>query len=236
MLTAPLYIAGVCHQDPKGKANLKGWLRALRADNDGPPAFVGLEYNENKFAEIKKQRPMLRKKVKSMCPRASSDLLDALEQCLAYEPDAVGEEFPNVEPLWLMKGTSPPIEDLYDCWVGCYKRYYNPARQVSSQEAARVGTEQALTILSEAAWAEFKSYENRISKGLQIEVPDPEQRDKKFACLVREKIDQVSGGWAIVIVGANHASNNVGRMRYRLTAAGIKCKVDLIKTNGPVPA
>src|SRR5713226_4921616 len=121
MLKGPLYIAGVCHQDPKGKANLKKWLHDLSADNDGPPAFVGVEYNERTFAALRKQRPMLRERVKSLCPRASSDLLDALEQCLLYEPDAVADVFPDVEPLWLEKGTTVP-DDLYETWVKKYKR------------------------------------------------------------------------------------------------------------------
>lgn len=78
-----IYIAGVCHQDPKGKANLKAWLRELSAAYNEPPAFVGAEYDKNKFAELRKQRPTLRKKMESICPRASSDLLDALADCLA---------------------------------------------------------------------------------------------------------------------------------------------------------
>ncbi len=109
-----LHIAGVCHDDPKGKANLKAWLRALSAAHDEPPAFVGVEYDKDKFAELKKQRPLLSKKMQAYRPAASQDLLDALADCLAYEPDAVAEVFPNFEPLWLDTETSCTTNNVYN--------------------------------------------------------------------------------------------------------------------------
>ena len=216
-----IYIAGVCHDDPKGKANLTAWLHKLSAAHRGPPAFVGVEYDKDKFADLKKQRPLLRQKMESYGPAASPDVLDALADCLAYEPDAVADVFPNLEPLWLDTGTSCTTNDLYNRRGNIYQTRLETKKLLFPAETATV-----LALLSEAAWETFERQPPEAS--------DP--RDEKFACLVLEKIGQVSGGWAVVIVGANHASNNEGRMRYRLAAAGIECKACWIKPNGPVPA
>lgn len=215
-----LYIAGVCHQDPKGKANLKAWLQALSAANDEPPAFVGVEYDKNKFAELKQQRPRLRQTIESHCPSASSDLLDALVDCFAYERDAVAEVFPNLEPLWLDAGTANTTDDRYMMWVNYYKGV--PFRSESAE---------ALALLNEAAWDRFNP------QPLQFPDPGDVPRSETFACQVLDSIKRGSGGWAIVVVGAYHASGSIPEsMRSRLTDAGIECKVYLIKPNGPVPA
>ena len=216
-----IHIAGVCHDDPKGKTNLKTWLHKLSVAHPDPPSFVGVEYDKDKFAELKKQRPLLRQKMQSYGPAASPDLLAALEDCLAYEPDAVADVFPNLEPLWLDTGTSCTTNDLYNRRGNVYQDRLERKNVFFPAESATV-----LALLSEAAWETFER------QGAQASCP----RDEQFARLVLEKIEQVSGGWAVVIVGANHASNNEGRMRYRLAAAGIECKACWIKPNGPVPA
>ena len=216
-----IYIAGVCHDDPKGKANLTAWLHKLSAAHRGPPAFVGVEYDKDKFADLKQQRPLLRQKMESYGPAASPDVLDALADCLAYEPDAVADVFPNLEPLWLDTGTSLATTSLYNRLGSIYQDRLELKKVVFPAETTTV-----LALMSEAAWETFER------QGAQASCP----RDEKFARLVLEKIEQVSGGWAIVIVGANHATPTPGSMRSRLTAPGIDCEVDLIKPNGPVPA
>ena len=109
-----IHIAGVCHDDPKGKGNLKAWLCALYAAYKEPPAFIGVEYDKDKFEELKKQRPLLRQKMQSYAPAAFPDLLDALADCLAYEPDAISEVFPNAEQLWLDAGTTWSTDKVYN--------------------------------------------------------------------------------------------------------------------------
>ena len=225
-----IYIAGVCHQDPKGKANLIAWLHDLSAANDEPPAFVGIEYNKDKFAEIKRQRPMLRQTLESICPRASSDFLDALSECLAYEPDAVADTFPNAEPLWLdTEILNPnPTANLYLTWIVYCKQY---KRWVDSKGLLfPTASTEVLDLLSKAAWDLFDPQ--------RAQFPDRGDalRSKNFACRVLDRINQGSLGWAIVVVGAYHASVSIPEsMRSRLADARIECKVDWIKPNGPVP-
>ena len=216
-----IYIAGVCHDDPKGKANLKAWLHKLSVAHPELPSFVGVEYDRDKFAKLKKQRPLLRQKMQSYGPAASPDLLDALADCLAYEPDAVADVFPNLEPLWLDTGTSCTTNNLYNTRGNVYQDRLELKKVVFPVETATV-----LALLSEAPWEYFEK------RGLRV--PDP--RDEKFARLVLEEIAQVSGSWAIVVVGAKHATGIPGSMRSRLTDAGIECKIDLLKPNRPVPA
>lgn len=221
-----IYIAGVCHDDPKGKANLKAWLHKLSAAHRGPPAFVGVEYDKDKFAELTKQRPLLRQKMQSYAPAAFPDLLDALADCLAYEPDAIADVFPKLEPLWLDIGTSCTTDGVYNKRANLYQDRLERKNVLFPAETATV-----LVLLSEAAWDQFNPQ--------RLEFPDPRDavRSQTFASRLIERIERVSGGWAIVVVGAYHASGSIPEsMRCRLTAAHVKRKAFWIKPNGPVPA
>lgn len=219
-------IAGVCHDDPKGKANLKAWLHKLSAAYNEPPAFIGAEYDKEKFAELKKQKPLLRQKMQSYGPAASPDLLDALADCLAYEPDAAAEVFPNVERLWLDTGIPSTTNNVYNTRGNRYQTILESKNVLFPAETATV-----LSLMSEAAWDHFDPQRRQF--------PDPADavRSQTFACRVLGRIKRGSGRWAIAVVGAYHASASIPEsMRSRLTAAAIECKAHLIKPNGPVPA
>ncbi len=85
--------------------------------------------------------------------------------------------------------------------------------------------------MSEAAWDRFNPQQRQF--------PDPRDaiRSETFVSRVLDRIKQGNGGWAIVIVGAYHASGSIPEsMRSRLTEAGIECKAYWIRPNGPVSA
>lgn len=119
-------------------------------------------------------------------------------------------------------GTPCATDNVYNTRGNDYQTRLESKNVLFPAESATV-----LDLMSNAALG--RNFERQSSQA-------PEPRDAKFASLVLDKINQGSGGWAIVIVGANHATGIPESMRSRLTDAGIECRVDWIKPNGPVPA
>lgn len=206
-----LHIAGVNHFDPSCRSQLKLWLERLATDNDGPPAFVATEWDENIFAEVKRQRGRFRKVAQREWPNASSDLLDVLALSLGYEADTHTEIFPNVEVLWLDEG-----------------RQYN---NVDTYAEGRLSVYKSL-LRGEQLPTDSASALSKLSSAARNNAPPPKgrrtARDGKFARLILKRIAKGGGAWAIAVVGYNHASNNQGTMYSLLDAQKQLCKVTIL--------
>lgn len=131
-----------------------------------------------------------------------------------------------VERLWLDTGTPCTTNNVYNARGNFYQTRLETKKVLFPAETATV-----LALLSQTSWNLFD--------GQRRQFPNPTDalRSEIFARRVLDRIKQESEGWAIVIVGAYHASGSIlESTRPRLTDGGIECKVDWIKPNGPAPA
>ncbi len=223
MIPTLIHVGGTSHRDALGKPNLKTWLHGLAAAADRPPLFVAVELDERTFRELKSQRAQLRCDL-STWRTIPSAVLDALADSLAYEPDAVLDVFPRVEILWLDKGTEK--SGRHRMWFAEYQ-----CLSVAKDIDFFTRDPDPLTVLSEATWEHFA----------KLGTLPAEARDEDLARVILDRLgreeqagESTSERWAVVVVGANHARNEPGTMRWRLVEAGVTCRAVSIETHGPV--
>lgn len=204
-----LHIAGVNHFDPMCRNCLILWIKQLSAANNGPPVFVATEWDENIFAEVKRQRSEFRKLAQGEWPNAPSGLLDVLELSLGYEADTHTKSFPNVKVLWLDEGRQVNNINTYaEDRLRLYKSY-----------------------LSKLLPTDTSSALDKLSRAVRNGATPPKEgtvRDHKFACLILKEVAKNGGEWAIAIVGYSHASDNQGTMYSLLEAEGLLCEVSIL--------
>ncbi len=204
-----LHIAGVCHFDPTGRQRLIEWLQRLSMQHSNRPAFVALEYDSDLFAKIEAQRASFRCLLSEHWSHAAPDLLDELELSLGYEGDTHERVFPDAKIIWLDQGRAYSVEGFAEERLIMYHQFLG--RQELPPEASA-----ALTRLSQEAWR-------------RADPPvEGNGRDQKFAELILQEITCHAADWGIAIVGAIHASDCPGRMRYLLEQAGQTCEVTLL--------
>jgi hypothetical protein len=205
-----LHIAGFNHFDPAGRTRLRGWLDRLSAEHSEPPAFVAVEWDQQNFADVKAERALFRKLMQRQWPEAAPDLLDELELSLGYGGDTHTVLFPDVPVVWLDQGRRCDLSDYARKRLNMYKLSLAPHGSPHNASAA-------LSRLSQSAWENAKP----PSAG--------DERDRKFASLLLQHIDQVAGDWAIAIVGSNHATTNPGYLRRLLEDGGQPCEVTILR-------
>jgi hypothetical protein len=205
-----LHIAGVCHLDPTGTTRLAEWLEHLLRDKAEFPAFVAVEFDAELFAKVKSQRTVFRSLLSQHWPRATPELLDELALSLGYEGDTHERAFPHAKVIWLDQGRPSDVENLAPARLVTYHQFLGEQGLPHNASAA-------LSRLSQQAWESA----NAPTEG--------NDRDRKFASLVLQEIEDAGGDWAIVIVGATHASDRPGRMRRLLEEAGHTCEVTMLR-------
>ena len=207
-----LHIAGIVHGDPLGPETLRLWLRGLREHSANPPEFIAVEYASSDFLKIRDQRDALTEIAGRVWPEAPQELVRALAPAIAYEADAHQEVFPDLEVLWLdeFRVNKPfgAVEHFAQDRLMDYRDWL-------AGEDLSLPIPELLRKLSRKTWSPTSD-------------EGPEPRDEEFARLVNERVNQQDGNWAIVVVGARHASNHKGRMRRRLEDSGIPCTVDIL--------
>ena len=218
-LDMKLYIAGVYHFDPLGRNNLRQWLQGLASANNGSPAFIATEWDENLFALIKGQRRTFRELAQKEWPNAASDLLDTLERSLGYEADTHTEFFPNVEVLWLDQGRQAIVERYAEGRLNMYRSYL---------EGEQLPTQSSMGLAKFSAVARQRADSSEAERQRTQLFEEESERDTKFASLILERIAKGGGVWAIAIVGGRHASEGKGSMRQLLEEQGQLCEVTVL--------
>lgn len=203
-------VAAIVHTDPLCRNRLYSWLRILLSNQSSHPAFVAVEWDEQHFKEVKKQRSKIRALAKSQWPLAANEFYNALESTAAFEADTHIEILPKVPIKWLDQGRTLPnsnvIKDYAHTQIEIYKKCIPPNTTQFNSEL--------LKIMSVKAW----------------KLCDPKEkgelgRDIQFAQAIIKNSDSNPFAWSIAVVGAVHASRDPGSMVALLEAAGIKCDV-----------
>ncbi|MBI3609552.1 MAG: hypothetical protein HY204_02485 [Nitrospirae bacterium] len=204
-----LCLAGVNHHDPLGRRDLKQWLRKLNDKNAGPPAFVAVEYDEDRFGRIIAQRERFRGLLQGQWHSLSSAELDILESSLAYEGDTHREIFSDVEILWVDIG---PAESRNTIDIDKY-------------------AELRLNLYVERSGGQWPGSIDRLSELIRAATKqgiDNLDRSKRFAQQIQNRAAKSGGDWAIVITGSAHTRNTPGSMRSLLEDADFTCEVDIL--------
>lgn len=206
-----LRVAGVVHNDLLGRERLLNWLREIKDLEKTTPLFIAVEYDESIFGVIRSQRPVLRTLAAEAWPGSSQSVLKLIEDSLAYEGDLHELVFPAVDTLWLDQGRAvgdPTIlSDYARDRLNIYKSF------VAGE--SRALSNATLLTMSATAWERGSAPQ-----------PGGSDRDAKFARMILDRLKEERRGWAIVIVGSNHASGVQGGMVSRLKSQGIECQVN----------
>jgi hypothetical protein len=201
-----LRIAGINHMDPAMRGRLINLLAAHKV-KFGSPDFIAVEWDERVFKSVSAKRERFRSLLKREWPNFSEKLLNILVLSLGYEGDSHLQVYPGVEILWLDQGRQYPLGFKEKCaeWrLRDYKRYLKALPANASET-------EILSQMRQAA--------------SNVPPPQPCGRDKRFADAIKNKSIGGARGWAIAIVGDDHARRDGGSMRGHLEMMGYKCEV-----------
>src|SRR5258706_3158668 len=200
-----VFIAGVNHFDPLCRVRLENWLRALLSSQSTPPSVVAVEWDEAIFNKVKSQRANVRVLATSRWPQSTVEFLNALEATVAFEADTHIPLMPGIPTVWLDQGRALPYSDAIEKYAPDRIRIYDsyiPAGTTTFDSSL-------LDTMSLEAW-------KQLDKGGASET----DRDTIFADIITKHLGSEKSTWAIVIVGAKHASREIDQMAYRLEVAG----------------
>ncbi len=202
-----ILFAAINHFDPLCKPRLLRWLRDKAQQNAESPIFVGVEWDRGLFENVKFQRAELRRLARETWPRAPLAFIDALVEGLAFEGDTHLEVFTDVQTL-----SDPTVISNYA--RDRIRVYHSYLPDVSSHN------ESTLLDMSREAWRRSSS-----------RTPEATCRDEKFSAVIIRYLEEHSGSWAIVIVGADHASQEPGCLLSTLKTKGIICIASELRPN-----
>jgi hypothetical protein len=205
-----LCFAGVFHFDPRCAPAVEDWFVRQVATKSSMPAFVANEWTPIVFQAVAAQRSRFRRLLETEWPGASPELLTILERSLAYEGDVHLSACPEAEVLWLGKEhPNPGGSPSYDVErLLLYRRFLGPA-------PLTLDTERTLELIGTAA------------RKVATNQSDP-QRDRDLASAIIDRAERGPGGWAAIVVGADHVSDREDSMLRVLQAHGYSCEVDML--------
>ena len=195
-------IASINHFDVLGHRRLIEWLKQKSAIESGAPEFVAVEWDKDIFSLIKAQRNLIGELARKEWPTAPNSFVQVIQQSLGYEGDTHKEVLPSVETVWLDGKIS--VSEYYRTRMRTYKGF--------ARNTCLDFSENMLINMSLKAW--------QLSEPLETEGID---RDIIFVDNIMPQIKRAKSDWAIVIVGANHASLSPGCMVSRLSEQGSIC-------------
>ena len=188
-----IYMYGINHFDPLCREKLYTNLESLSKSETSLPIFIGIEWDQSTHEKIVKQRKPFQELLES--EGITTETVSAMASTLGFEGDTHSPIFPNVRTLWLdSEREDAKADEINNFYVQRYKIYKSYLKNLQNPT-------EILEVLSKKAW-EF----SRIS--------DNNYRDKKWFDVIAR--NRGENGWAIVIVGANHCSDDNGVNLYQL--------------------
>jgi len=205
-----ILIAAINHNDVLGRERLKKWLQKVSKARHSPPEFIGVEWDEGIFNQVKAQRSLIRDRAKSEWPGATPGFLDKIESSLGFEGDTHNDIFPDILTLWLDQGRKYDDRCICNYAVDRMDMYTGFIPDASADFGHKI-----LMRMSIKAW-------KRSS-------PQPaSERDRRFAELIVKRSVQSKSGSAIAIVGEDHASLHNGFMANLLEKRGLSCCITIL--------
>ena len=212
-----IYVAAIAHFDPLCRPRLHDWLQLTARRHPTGPEFVAVEWDPSHFELVRAQRPIVRKLAEARWPAATTEFLDALAAAVAFEADTHTELLPSTPVIWLDEGRAQPFEDAVATYAADRINVY--ASYLDRDEASF--DRQTLKRMSQVAWTRLGRRE-----------PGGTDRDVRFATAISARAADASAKSAAAIVGANHASRELGYMVQRLEDLGLMCEVTELRPTG----
>jgi len=211
-----LLIAGINHFDILGHRRLIEWLKQKSAIESGAPEFVAVEWDKDIFSLIKAQRNLIVELAHEEWPTAPNSFFQVIQQSLGYDGDTHKEVLPSVETVWLDNGKivddETKVSQFYRDRMNIYKGF--------ARNTCLDFSENMLINMSLQAW---QTSEPPVTGGTH--------RDIIFSDRIMSQIKHAKSDWAIVIVGANHASLSPGCMVSHLSEQGSICLPEELRPN-----
>jgi len=209
-----LLIASIIHFDVLGHRRLIEWLKQKSAIESGAPEFVAVEWDKDMFSLIKAQRNLIGEVARKEWPTAPNSFVQVIQQSLGYEGDTHKEVLPSVETVWLDR----PVVDETSVSQYCRKRM--DTYKLYARNTCFDFGENMLINMSQQIWLESEPPETGGT-----------ERDIIFSDKIMSQIKHAKSNWAIVIVGANHASLSPGCMVSHLSERGSICLREELRPN-----
>lgn len=209
-----IWIAGMNHNDILGPHRLTNWIEHVKENEDSLPNFVGVESSQNIFSQIKMQRPLMKRFVQEIWPETNQEIQALFENSLLFEVDLHVNFFPTVKTIWMDQGRIVNDPTIISNYAKERMNIYRSFIPDCNKKLKIVDVEK----MSKVSWAQA----NQTQSG-------GTNRDAMFAETILKQMNEAQSGWAIVIVGARHASRSPGTMLTRLIDAGISCEVTVLR-------
>lgn len=211
-----LLIAGITHFDVLGHRRLLEWLKQKLVIESVNPDFIAVEWDKNIYCLIKSQRKLIGELARKEWPTAPDSFVQVIQRSLGYEGDTHEEVFPSVETIWLDNGRKVDDGTIWSQYARDRMNIYKGFTQNTCLDFS----ENMLLNMSLKSWSACNPPE-----------PGGTDRDIIFSDKIMSQIEHANSGWAIVIVGANHASLFPGCMTSRLSEQGIICLPEELRPN-----
>lgn len=211
-----VFIAGVNHNDPFGRARLVQWFSSIGEKQSRAPTFIAVEWARDIFQKIEAQRPHFMELCQNRWPYIGFEEIQVLSKTLGYEADSHYEAFPNVKIIWLDEDR----DDIDQSKISSYsqdkfKTYERLLKDVNEEELNR----------------NFLKLLHIKVHGIANKHYVKEKRDKKFADKISsylEKTKHNNDDFGLCIVGMSHASRNEGCMTELIESRGFQCDVVML--------
>ncbi len=211
-----LLIASIIHFDVLGHRRLIEWLKQKSAIESGAPEFVAVEWDKDMFSLIKAQRNLVGELARKEWPTAPNSFVHVIQQSLGYEGDTHKEVLPSVETVWLDNGKIVDNETKVS-------QYYRDRMKIYEDFTRNTCLDFSDNMLMNMSLEAWRYAEPPATEGTQ--------RDIAFSNIIMSQIEHVTSDWAIVIVGANHASLSSGSMVSYLSEQGCICLPEELRPN-----
>jgi hypothetical protein len=203
-----IFLAGIAHGDPTGRAKIIAWLDTISKRLDSPPAFVAVEYHSDSLGACHEQRLKFTNEMHARFPEMPKETLQELSKAIAYEIDPHMPIFPTARVVYLDENRSDAqIERTWSSMIFLL---------CMTIEAL---AENKHPISPSDVFAHIAS--QRSGEKSQ---PTPD-RDRLWMSILTDVTSKTDGSWCALVVGTDHLENRKDSIRGLLQERGFKCHV-----------
>lgn len=184
----------------------------------GQPAFVAVEWDSGIVNTRGPQRTLYRTKWSASRPQDPPEVVDLLTFRLAWESDSHASCVPDAPIVYLDEGRDPAPSGSP----------FGSNRLI--QEQLLIGPNYKATPTDEVlpqVCAHWEAESAAVERAIQEKGWDP-TRDRTWHGLIRDASSRTSGDWAVVTVGALHASRISDETLYCLLHDEFDCSVEYL--------